>query len=64
MDVHFIEYYVRKKHDLNLAEYFQTSMISIYRWHTKGIPEVRIKEFIERERSGNIYELFCRIHER
>ena len=64
MDIYFIEYYVRKKYNQSLVEYYDISIITLYKWHSHGIPIMRVREFVKRERSDNMYELFCRLHEK
>lgn len=62
MDIHFIQFYIKKRYSQSIEEYFNvTSAVASY-WRTKKMPVNRINEFMVRENSLNIYELFETIY--
>lgn len=64
MDIEFIEFYLKKQYNQNIDEYFRVSRPVLSVWRKKGIPQGRIDEFIRREKSFDIFELFERIYTR
>ncbi len=64
IDVDFIEFYVKKKYNQNLDKYFEVSRPALSVWRKNGIPQIRVDEFMRREKSFDIIELFSRIYKR
>lgn len=64
IDIDFIEFYISKKYNQNVDEYFGVSRPVLSVWRKKGLPQGRIDEFIRREKSFDIFELFERIYKR
>ena len=64
IDLHFIEFYIKKKYNQNLVEYFNVSKPVISIWRNKSFPVSRMDEFIRREKEFNIHILFERIYKR
>jgi hypothetical protein len=62
IDVDFIEFYVKKKYNQNLDDYFDVSRPVLSVWRKRGIPQGRSDEFMRREKSFDILELFQRIY--
>ena len=62
MDIQFIQFYIKKMHSQNLEEYFNITSAVASHYRRKSIPESRINEFIIREKSFDIHELFERIY--
>ena len=63
MDFLFIEFYIKKKYNINVEEYFNISKMSVSGWRTKDIsPSKRIIEFYEKEGSIDILDLFKKIY--
>ena len=64
IDIDFIEFYINKKYNQNVDEYFGVSRPVLSVWRKKGLPSQRLKEFLERERSVDVHILFERIYKR
>jgi len=64
IDIDFIEFYISKKYAQNVDEYFNVSRPVLSVWRKKGLPQGRIDEFMRREKSFDIFELFERIYKR
>lgn len=64
IDVDFIDFYVKKKYGQNLDRYFEVSRPVLSVWRRKGIPQGRLDEFMRREKSFDIFELFERIYKK
>ena len=64
IDLEFIEFYIKKKHNQNLVEYFGESKPVVSIWRNKSFPGGRLKEFLERECSLDPHILFERIYKR
>jgi hypothetical protein len=64
IDIDFIEFYVKKKYNQNLDKYFEVSRPALSVWRKNGIPQIRVDEFMRREKSFDIIELFSRIYKR
>lgn len=61
IDIHFIEFYVIKKYNQSLYEYFDVNKSAITKWR-KSLPEKRIHEFVFREGSSDMIELIKKIY--
>jgi hypothetical protein len=64
IDIHFIEFYIKKKYSENLSDYFDVSRPVLSVWRKNGLPQGRKDEFMRRERSFDVFELFERIYKR
>jgi hypothetical protein len=64
IDLDFIEFYIRKKYNQNTDDYFLVSRPVLSVWRKKGLPQSRMDEFLRREKSFDILELFQRIYVR
>jgi hypothetical protein len=62
IDLDFIEFYIYKRHGLKLEEYFQVNKSAITKWR-KGLPEARLHEFVYKEKTSDVLELFKRLYE-
>jgi hypothetical protein len=49
VDIHFIEFYIKKKYNQKLEEYFEVNKSVSSGWRNKKFPERRLKEFSYRE---------------
>jgi hypothetical protein len=59
MDFLFLEFYIQKKYNQKVEEYFNTTRQSVSLWRSSNIiPEKRIHEFVYKEGSSDIMELF------
>ena len=64
IDIDFIEFYISKKYNQNVDEYFDVSRPVLSVWRKKGLPAQRLKEFLEKEKSVDVHILFERIYKR
>lgn len=62
IDIDFIQLYIKKMYNKKIDEYFDISKPVLSIWRKKGMPTKRLSEFIVREESFDIYELFDRIY--
>ena len=63
LDVHFINFYVKKKHRQDLCDYYRVTPGVASRWKNSYFPEQRIHEFTFKEGSKDVFELIERIYE-
>lgn len=61
IDVYFIEFYIFKKYNQKIYEYFEVNKSVITKWKT-NLPEKRLHEFVYREGSSDIIELIKKIY--
>lgn len=57
IDVHFIEFYIFKKYNQKLEDYFNVNKSVASKWRNKSFPEKRLHEFVYREGTQDIIEL-------
>ena len=62
MDILFIEFYISKKYNIKLEDYFNVVKSVASGWRNKKFPEQRLHEFCFKEGSNNIFELFNKIY--
>ena len=62
IDVFFIEFYIFKKYNQKLEEYFDVNKSVSSRWRTDYLPEKRLHEFVFREGTSDLVELLRRIY--
>ncbi len=63
IDFLFLEFYIQKKYDKKVEEYFNIGKQSVSDWRVSNqIPSKRLIEFIKKEKSSDIHELFNRIY--
>jgi hypothetical protein len=62
LDLKFIEFYVRSIYNQSMEEYYFVNKSVISGWRHRNFPQKRIKEFIYREKTDNIHELFEKIY--
>jgi hypothetical protein len=62
IDVHFIEFYIFKKHSKRLEEYYDVNKSVASKWRNNHFPEKRLHEFVFREGSSDIIELIKKIY--
>jgi hypothetical protein len=62
LDVYFIEFYVKKKYNQKLEEYYNVNKSVSSKWRNYSFPERRLNEFIWREGSDNIITLLGSIY--
>lgn len=64
MDVEFIEFYIKKKYKQRLHEYFGVSRTIASTWRNEKFPDGRLMDFVRREGSIDILELFTNLYQR
>ena len=63
MDFLFLEFYIKKKYNQKVEEYFEIGRQSISLWRTSNeIPEFRLLQFQLKEGTLDINELFSKIY--
>lgn len=63
MDFLFLEFYIAKKYNQKVEEYFSVNKVSVSNWRTSNhIPPQRLLELLEREGSIEPKELFSKIY--
>lgn len=62
IDIYFIEFYIFKKYNLKLEEYFDVNKSISSKWRNYKFPDRRLKEFEWRENTIDITELIKRIY--
>jgi hypothetical protein len=62
IDVHFIEFYIFKKHNQKLEEYFDVNKSISSRWRKSHFPDKRLHEFVYREGTSDMIELLKRVY--
>ena len=62
IDVDFIEFYIKKKYKQKLEEYFGVTKSVSSAWRNTSFPEKRLHEFVYREGTSDLLELFNKIY--
>jgi hypothetical protein len=63
MDFKFLEFYIDKKYNQKVEEYFKTTRQSVSLWRISNIiPEKRLLQFYYKEESIDPKELFLKIY--
>jgi len=62
INIQFIEFYVKNYHGQTLEDYFNVTAAVTSSWRKKSFPKKRLNEFIVKEQSFSIHELFERIY--
>jgi len=62
IDIYFIEFYISRKYNQKLEEYFCVTKSVSSGWRHGKFPERRLKEFLYRENTIDTLELFKRIY--
>lgn len=64
IDIHFIEFFIKRKHKQRLHDYFNVSRPVASTWRNDKFPDSRLMEFIRREGHLSIIELFNILYKR
>jgi hypothetical protein len=62
IDVDFIEFYIKKKYNQKIEEYFDVNKSVASKWRNNSFPDKRLHEFVYRESTQDIIELLKRIY--
>jgi hypothetical protein len=62
IDLDFIEFYIYKKHNQKIYDYFSVNKSVITKWRNFGLPEKRLHEFVYREGTQDIIDLIKRVY--
>jgi hypothetical protein len=62
IDIYFIEFYISRKYNKKLEEYFEVNKSVSSGWRNKNFPERRMKEFQYREGTLDVKNLIGRIY--
>jgi len=61
-DIDFIEFYIKKKYNKRLHDYFGVSKPVASGWRNSKFPDGRFMEFFRREGSMDILQLFNKLY--
>lgn len=64
IDIDFIEFYIKKKYNQRLHDYFSVSRPVASAWRNDKFPDNRLMEFIRKEETISIIELFDILYKR
>jgi hypothetical protein len=62
IDVEFIEFYIKKKYNIKLEEYYDVNKSISSRWRNNSFPDKRLYEFVYKEGTSDIIELIKKIY--
>ena len=62
IDIFFIEFYINRKYSKKLEEYFEVNKSVASGWRLSKFPDRRMKEFLFREGTLDVYELIKNIY--
>lgn len=62
IDIYFIEFYIFKKYNQKIYEYFDVNKSVITKWKNVSFPEKRLHEFVYREGTSDMIELIKRVY--
>lgn len=62
LDVYFIEFYIFKKYNQRLEEYYDVNKSVSSKWRNISFPERRLNEFVWREGTSDMIELLKTIY--
>lgn len=63
IDVHFIEFYIFKKYNQKLEDYYDVNKSVASKWRNLSFPEKRLHEFVYKEGTSDLLELIKKIYE-
>lgn len=64
MDFLFLQFYIRKKYNQDISEYFNIGKMSVSSWRSSNtVPPKRLIEFHQKEKSLDILELFKKLYD-
>ena len=63
IDIKFIEFYIQKKYNQRLEEYFEVVKSVASNWRNNKFPDRRMKEFLYREGSLDVFELIKKLYQ-
>lgn len=64
IDVDFIEFFLKKRYNQRLHEYFNVSRPVASAWRNEKFPDSRLMEFVRREETISIIDLFDKLYKR
>jgi hypothetical protein len=64
IDIDFIEFYIKKKYNKTLYDYFNVSRPIASTWRNKKFPDSRLMEFCRNEKTLDILELFNNLYKK
>lgn len=62
IDIYFIEFFIKKKYNMSLEQYFSVNRPTASKWRNKKFPDNRLFEFSHREGTIDILELVKKIY--
>lgn len=64
IDIDFIQFYLKKRYRQTLEEYFSVTSAVASAWRRKSFPENRLNQFMVKEQSFDVHELFEKIYKK
>lgn len=62
LDIYFIEFYIKKKYNKKLEEYYNVNKSISSKWRNYNFPDKRLHEFVYREKTSDLIELIKKIY--
>jgi len=62
IDIHFIEFYIKRKYNKKVEEYFGVNKSIASKWRNTKFPVSRLHEFVYNEGTSDLIELIKRIY--
>ena len=62
IDILFIEFFVKKKYNMSLEQYFSVNRPTVSKWRNKKFPDNRLYEFSYREGTIDVHDLIKKIY--
>jgi hypothetical protein len=62
IDVDFIEFFIKKKYNQKIEEYYNVNKSVASKWRNKNFPESRLHEFVYKEGTSDLLELLKKIY--
>lgn len=62
LDVQFIEFYIMKKYNQKMEDFFGVNKSVVSKWRNKKFPDSRMHEFVYKEGTSDIYKLFKELY--
>lgn len=62
MDINFLQFYLSRRYNKSIEDYFFVNKSTVSNWRKRGIPKKYLNIFTEIEKTNNIYVLFEKIY--
>jgi hypothetical protein len=62
IDIHFIEFFIKRKYNMRLEDYYGVTKSVASQWRNIKFPEKRLHEFVFKEKTDDMIELLKKIY--